>query len=74
MAIQFWKCECGKSYAGGVSRCRKCGKVKPTYGIIENKVDTPKANKKRKPRKSKDPLISYDENKLYVSTLKFIDK
>jgi len=35
--------------------------VKPTYGIIENKVDTPKENKKRKRRQSKDPLIGSDE-------------
>jgi len=58
-----------------VSRCKKCGKEKPTYGPIEGKTKKAKKPKEKiihhKPvdyDKLKDPHIG-DNEKYYVSTL-----
>ena len=70
--IQFWQC-CSKNYSGKIKTCRKCGKTQPTYGILdENDQNTAHNEKKSRKtlKKSKDPLISYDEDKLWVSTMK----
>lgn len=70
-----WQC-CGKNYAPGVKTCRKCGKSKPVYGIVETAKKPTASKKPRNPcdlSRCRDPLISKDENRLFVSTLKMKD-
>jgi len=65
--MNTWTC-CNKFYVPGVKACKKCGKPAPEYGIINES-----AQRGRKPQtvaNSRDPLISKDDDKLFVSTLK----
>ena len=75
MSLAPWKC-CGRNYTAGIKTCRLCGAPKKAYGVLDDKpkpTPTKAPAKKRKPRrKGPDPLISLDEDRLYVSTMKRI--
>lgn len=70
---KMWTCpKCKQMSTAKVTHCRKCGTAQPNYGFVDEK----KSNKpkKKKVTKSRDPLISNNEDRLFVSTLKFKDE
>jgi hypothetical protein len=77
--MNLWKC-CNKNYSPGVTKCRKCGRERPVYGVIDEssaqdhcRKVRPKVAEKRE-HTTRDPLISEDDSKLFVSTLKMKDE
>lgn len=74
MNIDVWTCpNCGRNALKSVKVCRKCKKPKPVFGFVEEteKEKQPaKNNPKKKSQYSRDPLISSNEDELFVSTLK----
>lgn len=69
MSIGRWEC-CGRTYVPGIKKCRQCGKVQPTYGILD---DAPKDKRALTQDdidydKVKDPHIGGNE-KMYVSCM-----
>lgn len=72
MGIQFWTCDCGKICSPGMTKCRKCGAARKTFGVVEKK----KTAQKQKPPHGKidydlvkDPHIGGNDQ-IFVSTLK----
>lgn len=78
MGIQIWTCLiCSNVSSMMVKKCRKCGAEKPKLGFIEEEhakeQKKPAETKKKKKASSLDPLISNDDDKIFVSTMKLKD-
>jgi hypothetical protein len=78
MSIQFWEC-CGK-HLTAKAKCKKCGKTKPTYGIIDDPnepkptkkdIDTFfKTDHKNENNRKLSRLPKEKEGEFFISTLK----